>query len=427
MGRKIKIAFEGCAEDHSGVRFHDMGFWAATRNVDGVTRHGFRVYVGGGLGSTQQLGHLYTDFLPADDLLTYAAAVIRIFDRYGERKKRMKARMKFLIRKIGWDQFVKLVEDELERIDPVPLDAYYREIVHPIAGSEADLLPVNGNAVVHDPAFRQWLKESVSAHRIPGYKGVHVRLKLGDITSAKARELADVARVYSSGELRISIEQNLYLPWVRETDLHGLYRALQKISLVEGGTETIMDVTTCPGADTCRLGIASAKGLGSAISEAFEGPLASYRSISDSVRIKISGCPNGCAQHASAHIGFHAAAFTQNKRNIPAHLLFLGGQINGEDTRFGNIIGKYPAKNCVKVIERLLALFKEEKQNNEEFNDVIERVGTDRIKDLLEDLREAPVYEQDPSFYEDYRHGNEEFSIRKGVKGECAGTTIGEI
>jgi sulfite reductase (ferredoxin) len=428
MGRKIKIAFEGCAEDHSGVRFHDLGFWAATRRVNGEIRRGFRVYIGGGLGSTQQLGELYTDFLPAEELLTFSAAVIRVFDRYGERKKRMKARMKFLVRKLGWDAFKELVEEELERISPVGLDTFLPEFSDPVGveAVEPDLQVTSGNGVQRDPAYERWLQESVTPHRLRGYKGVHVRLRLGDITSQTARDLADVARAYSAGELRISIEQNLYLPWVRQTDLPDLYRALAGISLAEAGTETIMDVTTCPGADTCRLGIASAKGLGSAISRAFEGPLAPYREIADSVRIKISGCPNGCAQHSAAHIGFHAAAFTRNKRNIPAHLLFLGGQFGGEDTRFGSVIGKYPAKNCVNVVERLLDLYKKEKRADEPFNDVIERAGTDRIKDLLEDLREAPEYELDPSFYEDYRHGNEEFSVRKGVKGECAGTTVGE-
>ena len=426
MGRKIKIAFEGCAEDHSGVRFHDLGFWATTREIDGETRYGFRVYVGGGLGSSQMLGHLYSDFLPVEDMLTFASAVIRIFDRYGERKKRMKARMKFLVKKLGWEQFVKLVDEELERIDDVPLEDYFTETADPIPEDDLELPLVSSNGIDKDPSFNEWKRESLIGHRRSGYKGVHVRLKLGDITAETARQLADVARKYSVGELRVSIEQNLFLPWVREEDLPGLYKSLQDITLVETGSETIMDVTTCPGADTCRLGIASAKGLGSAISEAFEGPLASYREFADSMRIKISGCPNGCAQHASAHIGFHAAAFTKDKRNIPAHLLFLGGQTNGEDTRFGNIIGKYPAKNCVAVIEKLLAFYKEERQDAEEFNDFVERVGRDPIKDLLQDLREVPTYEEDPSFYEDYRHGNEEFSVRSGVKGECAGTTIGE-
>jgi sulfite reductase (ferredoxin) len=426
LGRKVKIAFEGCSEDHSGIRFHDMGFWATKRIVNGETRYGFRVFVGGGLGSSQQLGELYTDFLPTEDLLTFATAVIRIFDRYGERKKRMKARMKFLIKKLGWDQFVKRVEEELERLEPVPIDDYYSEVPDPIQDTELDVLYVHRNGTIHDPVYSKWLQESVTSHKVPGYKGVHVRLKLGDITSDNARKLAGIARHYSANQLRVSIEQNLYLPWVREVDLPGLHKRLKEISLSEGGTETIMDVTTCPGADTCRLGIASAKGLGSAISEAFEGPLAPWREIADSVRIKISGCPNGCAHHASAHIGFHAAALSRENRNIPAYILFLGGQANGEDTRFGNIIGKYPAKNCVKAIEKLLAFYKKEKQASEAFNDMIERVGKDRIKALLQHLKEAPPYELDPSFYKDYRHGNEVFSIRKGVKGECAGSPVGE-
>lgn len=427
MGRKVKIAFEGCSEDHSGMRFHDLGFWATTREENGELKRGFRVYIGGGLGSNPHLGHLYTDFLPVEELLTFSTAVIRIFDRYGERKKRMKARMKFLVNKLGWEKYVELLEKEINQIEKVPLDEYYVDVPAPVSTNgiaKADETP--GNGAVSDPDYRTWLRESTIAHRHQSYRGVQVRLKLGDITANRARELAKVAERYSEGQLRTTIEQNLFLPWVKVNELTELYEELARIGFVEKGTETIMDVTACPGADTCRLGIASAKGLGSAISEAFEGPLADYRDFADSMRIKISGCPNGCAQHNSAHIGFHAAAFTKDGRNIPAHLLFLGGQMQGDDTRYGNVIGKYPAKHCVSVVKQLLDFYREKRQNGEEFNDFVERMGTDAFKELLQDLRDAPSYEEDPSFYADYRHGNEEFSVRKGVKGECAGTTIGE-
>jgi sulfite reductase (ferredoxin) len=284
------------------------------------------------------------------------------------------------------------------------------------------------NPLTGDPGFQEWARDSVIGHRIEGLRGVHVRTKLGDITSDRARALAEIARRYSAGELRVSIEQNLFLPWVRVEDLAALYTALKRLSLGDAGAETVADVTACPGADTCRLGIASAKGLGSAISESFfNGPLAQYRETNRDLQIKISGCPNGCAQHAVAAIGFHAAALSQDGRNVPAHLLFLGGQANHGRPQAAKVAGKFPARNAIKVIETLLDLHQLEKQPGEDFNSFIERIGDGRVKTVLEPLRAIPRFDDDQLFYEDYGHENESFTVRSGVRGECAGTTVAEV
>ncbi|HVH73108.1 MAG TPA: hypothetical protein VNB49_18635, partial [Candidatus Dormibacteraeota bacterium] len=220
--------------------------------------------------------------------------------------------------------------------------------------------PRNGLMVIDsradDPDFRAWVREAVIENKYTGYRGVHVRLKLGDLTSDRARELAEVARRFSAGQLRISIGQNIYLPWVREGKLIELHLALKRIELGEAGVDTVADVTTCPGADTCRIGIASAKGLGSAVSAAFDNGLAQYKELARSLRIKISGCPNGCAQHTVANIGFHAAALSKDGRTVPAHLLSLGGQTDPSSAQIASLIGKFPAKSCVKVVETLLSL-----------------------------------------------------------------------
>jgi uncharacterized protein (UPF0332 family) len=235
-------------------------------------------------------------------------------------------------------------------------------------------------------------------------------------------------REFSASELRVSIEQNLFLPWVRVESLPALYKALQQASLHDAGAETIADVTACPGADTCRLGIASAKGLGSAISESFfTGPLAPYREANRDLRIKISGCPNGCAQHAVGNIGFHAAALSSNGRNVPSHILFLGGAANHGHAQAGRIIGKFPARASIQVVEALLKLHSEEKLAGEDFNAFIARIGDQRVKEVLEPLRAIPTFDEDPTFYDDYGHENEKFTVRSGVRGECAGTTIAEI
>src|SRR5215813_354195 len=428
MGRKFKIAFEGCADDHSALAFHDLGFHAVTRHENGEIRRGFRVHVGGGMGSGPHVAHIYTDFLPVEELFNFSTAVVRIFDRYGERKQRMKARMKFLVQTMGWEKFRAAVDAEREIIGPLPSVAdFLEEASEPVFGVTTPQLNML-SPWANDPEFQQWARDSVIEHRVPGLRGVHVRTKLGDITADNARALANVARRFSAGELRVSIEQNLFLPWARVQDLPELYKALRRILLGDAGAETVADVTACPGADTCRLGIASAKGLGSAISEAFfDGPLAAYRESNRDLRIKISGCPNGCAQHAVANIGFHAAAMTQDGRNIPAHLLFLGGQANHGQPQAAKVVGKFPARNSIKVVETLFNLHESEKQTGEDFNSFIARIGDQRVKEALEPLRSIPAFEDDPQFYDDYGHENERFTVRSGVRGECAGTTIAEV
>jgi sulfite reductase (ferredoxin) len=428
MGRKFKIAFEGCADDHSALAFHDLGFHAVAREENGETRLGFRVYVGGGMGGGPYVAHVYADFLPVEELFNFSTAVIRVFDRHGERKQRMKARMKFLVQTMGWEKFRAAVDAEREIIGPLPSVAdFLEEASEPKFGVTAPQLNML-SPWANDPEFRQWARDSVIEHRVPGLRGVHVRTKLGDITGDNARALANVARRFSAGELRVSIEQNLFLPWARVEDLPELYKALRRIALGDAGAETVADVTACPGADTCRLGIASAKGLGSAMSEAFfDGPLAAYREANRDMRIKISGCPNGCAQHAVANIGFHAAAMTQDGRNVPAHLLFLGGQANHGRPQAAKVVGKFPARNAIKVVETLFRLHREQSESGEDFNSFIARVGDQLVKEALEPLRAIPAFEDDPQFYDDYGHENERFTVRSGVRGECAGTTIAEV
>jgi sulfite reductase (ferredoxin) len=427
LGRKFKITFEGCAEDHSALRIHDVGFWAATRKVKGAIQRGFRVYLGGGLGSTPQLAQLYTEFLPANEIFNLAAAILRLFDRYGERKARMKARMKFLIQSLGWDDFVAALDAERASVGPIRLDDLFGLSTPAIQEPSAQR---NGLRVidprVSDSGFQSWARDSVVEHKLAGFRGVHVRLKLGDLTSDRARELADVARRFSASQLRTSIGQNIYLPWVRSDRLFDVYAALKRIELGDAGVDSVSDVTTCPGSDTCRLGIASAKGLGSEISDAFNNQLGSYRELARPLKIKISGCPNGCAQHTVANIGFHAAALSNEGQTVPAYLISLGGQTEPGSAQFSELIGKFPAKNCVKVIETLLSLYGEKGREGEEFNSFIGRMGVERLTRLLEPLRAVPSLAEDSSFYRDYGHQNERFAVRAGVKGECAGSTVAE-
>lgn len=426
LGRKFKITFEGCSEDHSLLRIHDIGFWAVTQNRNGELRRGFRVFLAGGLGATPHLAQLYTDFLPAEEIFNLAASILRLFDRYGERKARMKARMKFLVQSLGWESFVSALDEERERVGPIHGTNFFDERPDaPQISHRVNRLRVI-DQFTNEADFQSWTRDAVIEHKLDGYRGVHVRLKLGDITSTRARSLAKIAREFSAGELRTSIGQNIFLPWVPEERLLSLYISLKQIGVGEEGVGTVVDVTTCPGSDTCRLGIASAKGLGTAISESFNNGLAEYRELARDLRIKISGCPNGCAQHTVANIGFHAAALSHEGHTVPAYLVSLGGQTDPSSAQIAQLIGKFPAKNCTQVIKTLLRLYKDERNADEQFNEFVGRVGEKRLQHLLEPLRHVPACADDSIFYDDYGHENERFAVRQGVKGECAGSTVAE-
>lgn len=420
LGRKFKITFEGCAEDHSALRIHDIGFWAVTQTRDGKLKRGFRVYLGGGLGAAPHLANLYTEFLPVEEIFNLTTSILLLFDRYGERKARMKARMKFLVASMGWDAFVSALDEERARVGPIDFSD--------IENDEHREPPVRLRVIdprTSDVDFQLWARDAVIEHKLAGFRGVYVRLKLGDITSDRARDLAQVARQFSAGELRTSTDQNLFLPWVHEDKLYDLYRSLKQIEVGDSGVGTIVDVTTCPGSDTCRLGIASAKGLGTAISASFDNGLGEFSELARDLKIKISGCPNACAQHSIANIGFHAAAMSHNDHTVPAYLVSLGGQINPENAQIAKLIGKFPARNCTLVIETLLRLFKDERTARETFNEFVARTGEKRIQQLLEPLRQVPEFVE-ANFYDDYGHENERFAVRQGVKGECAGSTVAE-
>lgn len=427
MGRKFKIAFESCHDDHSGLLYHDFGFQSVIREENGKQQRGFRTYMAGGLGAVPILGFLYSEFLPVEELLNYAAATVRVFDRFGERKNRMQARMKYLAKKLGPEELKTEIDKERKVIVvPAADQAFLQTALEPVVIPEAqDNLPVNPELDRQDN-YQAFVRDNVMDHYYEGFKGVNVRLKLGDILTGNARQLAEISDTFSSGEMRISIEQNIFLPWVPENALPALYSALEKAGLADAGAETITDTTTCPGADTCRLGITSARGLGARISEIIEGGNGQLKELSKDVRIKISGCPNSCAQHMVAHIAFQGAASKKDGKSVPSHFLYLGGQQMQDETRLAVRIGKYPAYRCPDIVGRLLELYGQEKSNGEVFNDTMVRVGKDRVKEALKEFFEVPSFEENEDYYQDWGHENEGFAVRQGIKGECAGAPVQE-
>lgn len=430
MGRKFKVCFEGCHDkDHAGIRIHDLGFRARVKDVEGELKRGFQVYVGGGLGASPELGHLWTEFMPVEQMIPFSAAVVRVFDRYGERKVRMKARMKFLIRKLGMEKFRELVENEMHILKTDKswnsyLDSIQSE--HETPPKKEFDYPAAPSETADDWGYKKWSESNVFPHIHKDYRMVNIRVPLGDVKTATARKLADISEIYSDGHIRVSIQQNLVLRWVPADSLTSLYTALKEIDLALPGADSFEDITACPGADTCRLGITSAKGLASTLTEKMSNGLSKYREKLGDLRIKISGCPNSCAQHVSANIGFQGASITKDGRAVPSEMLFVGGGLYGDDSKMAMPVVKVPTRNAPLVVERLLEIYEKEKEGEEHFNNVMERLGAKYIKEAIEDLRQIPAYDEDPSFYQDWGHDEEEFGVQQGVKGECAGATVAE-
>ncbi len=427
MGRKFKVCFEGCHDkDHAGIRIHDLGFRARVKEADGELRRGFQVYVGGGLGASPSLGHLWTEFMPVEEMIPFSASVIRIFDRFGERKVRMKARMKFLIRKLGFDEFRRLVEEERANLK---VDPRWNDFLNHIDETPPEVnynLPPAPQGIEADPLYIAWRESNVLPNGHDSLNMVNIKVHNGDVTSDTARALADIADVFSAGEVRISISQNLILRWVPTEGLPALYAELNDLGLANPGAETFNDITACPGADTCRLGITSAKGLADTLTEGMKNGLGEFRELSKGLNIKISGCPNSCAQHVSANIGFQGASLAKEGRNVPAEQVFVGGGLYGDDSRLATSIIKVPTRNAPKVVKKLLELYRDEKTGDEHFDLVMERLGRDRIKEEITEFTQIPTFEEDPSFYQDWGHEEETFELQKGVKGECAGATVEE-
>ncbi len=428
MGRKFKVCFESNPDvDNAGIRIHDLGF-RARLSEDG--KRGFQVYVGGGLGASPSLGHLWTDFMPVEEMIPFSASVIRVFDRYGERKVRMKARMKFLVRKLGFEKFREVVDKERASLEDDPswnndyLGTISRD--HEIPELNGHNFPETPKWVEDDPDFDRWRQKNVSPAGVEGYSIVNVRVLLGDVPSDTARVLADIIDTYADGSIRITIQQNFVIRWVPDQAIPSFYAALKDAGVSAPGADTFEDVTACPGADTCRLGITSAKGLATKLTSMMDNGLGKYKETLGSLRIKISGCPNACAQHVSASIGFQGASITKDGRSVPAEMLFLGGGLYGDDTRLAMPVTKVPTRNAPKVVQRLLEIYEREKENGEHFDLTMKRLGAKYIKEAVSEFNEIPSYEKDPDFYTDWGHEEKEFAVQQGVRGECAGVTVEE-
>ena len=426
FGRKFKIAFSGCAEQACGlVLLHDLGYVAATRVANGRQERGFRMYVGGGLGAVPHQAKLFDEFLPESELLSTALAVTRVFARLGEKKNRNRARIKFLVAKLGIDEFRQLVVEERKTMPPDPRWTEYLQDV-----SEGQETPPRtalvGNGTRRAEGFDAWAQTNVYTQRQAGYAVVTVMLPLGDLSSAQARELSDIARQFCDGYMRTTVEQNLILRWVREADLPRLHQQLAANGLAEPGAGTVVDVTACPGTDTCKLGIASSRGLASELRKRLAGRSASLDEAIKNLRIKISGCFNSCGQHHVADIGFYGNSRKIGGYGVPHFQVVLGGQWQENAGAYGLAIGSVPSKRIPDVVDRIAGWYVDDRKPGETFQGFVSRLGKKVARELIDEYMKVPVHDEDPSFYTDWADARE-FTIGDMGIGECAGEVVSSI
>ncbi|MGH8624100.1 MAG: nitrite/sulfite reductase [Gammaproteobacteria bacterium] len=426
FGRKFKIAFSGCAHKACGlVRMHDLGFIARTHVQDGIERRGFEMYVGGGLGAVPYAAKLFGEFVPEEEILPLAQAISRIFARYGEKRNRGRARIKFLIEKFGIEKFRELVLAERAILPPEKRWTSYLDTL-PAYGEKA-LKPGAGlNGAVGNAEFGAWRATNVYSQKQNGYAVATVTLPQGDITSWQMRRLADIGRKFVGDTIRTTVEQNIVLRWVPEADLPALHQELAAIGLGAAGAGTILDITACPGTDTCKLGIASSRGLAAELGERLAAKEQAFDQAIRDLHIKISGCFNSCGQHHLADLGFYGVSRKVGGTTVPHFRVVLGGQWENNAGAYGLTIGAVPSKRIPDFIDRITEKYLAERDKGETFRSFIQRAGKKELKALVDALAEVPPYALDRSYYSDWRDPREFTMADIGV-GECAGEVVSRI
>lgn len=417
LPRKFKIAFSGCKDDCIAGSINDVGLRAVIRG--GV--HGFRMAIGGGLGPLPHEAQPLDEFIPADKLIHRIEAVIRVFSKYGNRKNKNKARLKFVLRERGFDWVREQIEKEYAEIQAtggVPIPTSLPEgfggfmAIEPPLGTGA-LLPVLD---ANDPApgYGAWFETNVREQKHPGYSIVTVKVEQGNLLSNQMRALADIARGAGDGFLRFTMDQNVVLGFIPLRDLKRVYAALRLIGLHGAGAHQAEDVVTCPGAYSCNLALTKSMNMGHALSETVRGyddPLVK------NLKLRVSGCPNSCGQHWIGDLGFYGNARKINGKEIPYYQMLLGG---GPDEtgvmRYALAIQSIPARLAPEAVHRVIAHYQQNRTERESFREYVLRFKVETFRALTLDL--AKPAELFPEIYQDW--GDDVgFSLQLG-RGECA-------
>ena len=427
LPRKFKFNFT-CCEKHGMVRMVDVGLIPEIQQINGSEQKGFKIFLGGGLGNRSFIGHQLEDFTPEEDLLYTSIAVMRIFDRLGDRKNLARNRMRYLVNDMGWEKFQNLVlkERAIVRatqsvVTKLKVDTTPDKITRPLKISDE-----SGSSV--PDGYARWLKTNTIKQKQSEYRSVFITLEAGDITSNQLNSMATLIREFSSeGKARTGFVQNVALRYVHEDDLVKLYSKLLENGLAKSGGLTMTTPVGCSGTTSCNLALTNSHRLAKEIQRKFlELKLDEDDDLADS-SIKISGCPNSCAQHGIATIGFFGGGGRLGKDMYPNYQMSLGGRFDA-DTTLGQTCLRVPAKRVIPVILKIIEMFKENKQSDDTLKSWIHRIVNDSedsniksiadIKNILAPLVVPPTKEDDPDFYLDY--GSDTSYHTKTGKGECA-------
>ena len=426
FGRKFKVAFSGCKHNACGLtNMHDLGYTARVKEIDGEVKRGFEMVVGGGLGAVPYDARIFDEFIPEEEMLPMAQAISRVFARLGEKRNRGRARIKFLVDKLGIEKFRELV---LEERKVLPHDDAWTAFLKDLPDYQETPLKnaATLNKGIEDAQFETWRATNIYRQKQNDYVVATVTLPLGDITSWQMRQLADIARKFVGDNVRTTVEQNIVLRWVSESDLPALYKELKRIGLNDAGAGTIVDVVSCPGTDTCKLGIASSRGLAGELRERLSSKYLNMDTSIKGLHIKISGCFNSCGQHHLADLGFYGVSRKVGGTTVPHFRVVLGGQWSENAGAYGLTIGAIPSKRVPDFIDQITSKYLAERENSESFKDYIQRIGKKELKILVDKLSSVPPYAMDRSYYSDWRDPRE-FTVSDIGTGECAGEIVSMI
>ena len=412
MGRKFKVSFSSSDSDTGLSYIHDLGFIAKIEN----NVRGFKVMIGGGLGSQPRHADTLYNFLPSDKIIPLMEGVLRVFDRHGERKSRSKARMKFLLKSIGLEAFKALIETEQKAIEQqsVPVNHENFPISKPVK-IEAPTVDIKDKKT-----FELWKSTNLIPQKQTGYKAIGIKVLLGDFYTDKARTLADLVETYAAGELRLTLRQNIVIPFVREDLIPVVYTELEKLGFTEVGYNKAVDITACPGTDTCNLGISSSTGIARELETVIKTEYPTYLNNKDLV-IKISGCMNACGQHNMANIGFQGMSIkTKDKLVAPALQVLLGGGNSGNGIgRFADKVIKIPSKRGPEALRLILDDY-QLNSDQKTFYDYYAIQGEKYFYNLLKPLSDSTNLKT-----EDYIDWGAKQPYQKAIGvGECAGVVI---
>lgn len=417
MGRKIKISFSSSDDDTAFTCIHDLGFIPKVKLVHGAQQRGFKVLFGGGLGAQPMLAHVASDFLPEAELVPFIEATLRFFNRYGERNNRHKARLKFLVNQLGMEEVLRLIEKEKIAVNPLAYQVAFPSTLLSLPSGEVS----NGNTtIVNAEKYQHWLATNVFAQKQLGFYGVSVKINGGDLTSEQARKFISAIQGLVADEIRITPTQGFLLRYVSKEALPVLFHNLDELGLAEPGGESVADITTCRGTNTCNLGIANSLGLAGVLEQLI---YEKYERLiyNRDIKIKISGCMNSCGHHGLAQIGFHGSSIKANNKVVPAVQVLLGGSVLGDGrARIADKIIKVPSKRAPQLLASVLDDYATNALGGENFQQYYTRQGKDYFYQMLKPLADTTSLTDDD--YVDWGK-DEPFKTAIGT-GECAGAVV---